>query len=104
MYIGFRVSVWLGSRETTAKFKGGREHFGENIIKDTVQRTFCLMERQLSLRTVLLPSKRKTQLSAGHPLIQVSERACCPLTAQVTSPCMAALAFTLWCKITLPSL
>lgn len=74
MCIGFRVSVWLGSRESTAKFKGYREHFGEweNIIKDPVQRTSCLMERQLSLRTVLLPNKIKTQLSAGHPLKWVS--------------------------------
>ena len=75
MCIGFSVSVWLGSRETTAKFKEDREHFGEweNTIKDPVQRTSCLMERQLLLRTVLLPHKRKTQLRAGHPLKWVSE-------------------------------
>lgn len=73
--MGFGVSVWFGSRETAAKFKGSREHFGEqeNVIKDPVQRTPCLMERQLSLRVMLLHNKRKMQLSAGDALKWVSE-------------------------------
>lgn len=59
--MGFGVFVWFGSRETTAKFKGNGEHFGEweNIIKDPEQRTSRLMERQLSLKIVLLHNKRK---------------------------------------------
>lgn len=75
MWMGFGVSVWFDSRETTAKFKGNREHFGEwkNVIKDPVQRTSHIMERHLSLRVVLLHNKRKMQLSAGHALKWVSE-------------------------------
>lgn len=61
----------------------------------------CLTERQLSLRTVLLPNERKTQLSADHLWKQVFEQACCAMTTHVTLPCMAALAFTLWRKLPL---
>lgn len=75
MWMGFGVSVWFGSRKNTANFKGSREHFGEweNVIKNTVQRTPCLMERQLSLRVVLLHNKKKMQLSARHAWNWVSE-------------------------------
>lgn len=55
----------------------------------------CLTERQLSLRAVLLPNERKTQLSADHLWKQVFEQACCAMITHVTLPCMAALAFTL---------
>lgn len=75
MWVGFAVSVWFSSRETTAKFKGNREYFGkwENVTKNPMQGTPHLMERQLSLKVVLLHNKRKTQLSAGHALEWVSD-------------------------------
>lgn len=77
MVCGWDLEFLYGcsSRETTAKFKGNREYFREwgNVIKNPVQRTPLLMERQLSLKVVLLHNKRKTQLSAGHALEWVSE-------------------------------
>lgn len=75
IWMAFGASLWFSSRETTAKFKGNREHFGEweNVIKHPVQKTSSLMERQISLRAVLLHNKRKMQLSAGHALKWVSE-------------------------------